>query len=75
MLVLLAVLCSMTIIAGIEQYNQPLGPGTAAPQDPFWMQTIKHQGIAAYNPNPHEYNVFRNVKVNTLLLKRRDKCQ
>ena len=34
------------------------------------MQAIKHQGIAAYNPNPHEYKVFRNVKVNKHLLKR-----
>ena len=68
MLVLLAILCSMTIVAGIEPCDQPLGPGTAAPQDPFWMQTIKHQGIAAYNPKPHEYNVFRNVKVGSLKL-------
>jgi glucan 1,3-beta-glucosidase len=40
----------------------PLGPGTAAPGDPFWLQTIKHQGTAAYNPNPGTYQVFRNVK-------------
>jgi hypothetical protein len=25
------------------------------------MQTIKHQGIAAFNPNPTTYQVFRNV--------------
>ncbi|KAJ7915476.1 exo-beta-1,3-glucanase [Mycena leptocephala] len=26
------------------------------------MQSIKHQGIAAFNPNPTTYQVFRNVK-------------
>ncbi|KAJ7872688.1 exo-beta-1,3-glucanase [Mycena leptocephala] len=39
----------------------PIGGGTAAPDAPFWMQTIKHQGIAAFNPNPTTYQVFRNV--------------
>ncbi|KAJ7702296.1 pectate lyase superfamily protein-domain-containing protein [Mycena rosella] len=39
----------------------PLGAGTAAAADPFWMQSIKHQGIAAFNPNPSTYQVFRNV--------------
>ncbi|THV07925.1 exo-beta-1,3-glucanase [Dendrothele bispora CBS 962.96] len=42
--------------------SAPLGPGTAAPSDPFWMQNIKHQGIAAFNSNPSGYQVFRNVK-------------
>ncbi|KAJ6547049.1 exo-beta-1,3-glucanase [Mycena capillaripes] len=40
----------------------PLGAGTAAPGDPFWMQSIKHQGIAAFNSDPTTYQVFRNVK-------------
>ena len=40
----------------------PLGAGTAAANDPFWLQNIKHQGIAAFNPNPSGYQVFRNVK-------------
>ncbi|KAJ7461037.1 exo-beta-1,3-glucanase [Mycena galericulata] len=40
----------------------PLGAGTAAATDPFWMQNIAHQGIAAFNPNPSTYQVFRNVK-------------
>jgi hypothetical protein len=26
------------------------------------MQNIKHQGIAAFNPNSTTYQVFRNVK-------------
>ncbi|KAJ7178281.1 exo-beta-1,3-glucanase [Mycena filopes] len=42
--------------------SAPLGAGTAAPGDPFWMQSIKHQGIAAFNANPSGYQVFRNVK-------------
>ncbi|KAJ7030627.1 exo-beta-1,3-glucanase, partial [Mycena alexandri] len=39
----------------------PLGSGIAAPAAPFWMQNIKHQGIAAFNPNSTTYQVFRNV--------------
>ncbi|KAF9567581.1 exo-beta-1,3-glucanase [Agrocybe pediades] len=42
--------------------SAPLGAGTAAASDPFWMQSIKHQGISAFNPNPSGYQVFRNVK-------------
>ncbi|KAJ3560072.1 hypothetical protein NP233_g11075 [Leucocoprinus birnbaumii] len=42
--------------------SAPLGQGTAAPSDPFWLERIKHQGTAAFNPNPSGYQVFRNVK-------------
>ena len=28
---------------------------------PYWLETIKHQGVAAFNPNAG-YQVFRNVK-------------
>jgi glucan 1,3-beta-glucosidase len=35
--------------------------GTAAPGAPYWLQNIKHQGIAPYNGNT-SYPVFRNVK-------------
>ncbi|CDO72902.1 Glycoside Hydrolase Family 55 protein [Trametes cinnabarina] len=42
--------------------SSPLGAGTAAPNDPYWLQNIKHQGIAAFNSNPSSYQVFRNVK-------------
>src|SRR6201996_4764953 len=28
----------------------------------YWLADIKHQGIAAFNPNPDTYEVFRNVK-------------
>jgi glucan 1,3-beta-glucosidase len=40
----------------------PLGPGTAAPNDPYWLQNVKHQGLSAFNDNPSAYQVFRNVK-------------
>lgn len=39
----------------------PLRP-TAKPDAPHWMQTIKRQGISAYNDNPSKYKVFRTVK-------------
>ncbi|KAG2137936.1 glycoside hydrolase family 55 protein [Suillus clintonianus] len=42
--------------------SAPLGGGTAAPSDPYWLQTIKHQGTSAFNSNPSSYQVFRNVK-------------
>ncbi|KAF2220187.1 pectate lyase superfamily protein-domain-containing protein [Elsinoe ampelina] len=28
----------------------------------YWLADIKKQGIAAFNPNPAQYQVFRNVK-------------
>lgn len=34
----------------------------AAACAPYWMETINHQGIAAFNSNPTGYKVFRNVK-------------
>ncbi|KAI0724043.1 exo-beta-1,3-glucanase [Cerioporus squamosus] len=36
--------------------------GTAAAGDPYWLESIKHQGIAAFNSAPSSYKVFRNVK-------------
>ncbi len=36
--------------------------GTAAAGAPYWLQSIKHQGIAAFNAEPASYQVFRNVK-------------
>lgn len=42
--------------------TSPLGGGTAAASDPYWLQSIKHQGISAFNSNPSSYQVFRNVK-------------
>ncbi|PPQ78469.1 hypothetical protein CVT25_011864 [Psilocybe cyanescens] len=42
--------------------STPLGAGTSGSNDPFWMQSIKHQGKSAFNSNPNGYTVFRNVK-------------
>ncbi|KAJ7702338.1 exo-beta-1,3-glucanase [Mycena rosella] len=54
---------SATLVSSLgTSCSAPLGGGTAAPTDPFWMQSIKHQGIAAFNSNPTTYQVFRNVK-------------
>ncbi|KAF9044166.1 glucan 1,3-beta-glucosidase [Panaeolus papilionaceus] len=43
-------------------HGQGLGKGTAPPDAPFWLERIKHQGISPFNPNPKDYQVFRNVK-------------
>ncbi|KAJ7470266.1 exo-beta-1,3-glucanase [Mycena latifolia] len=60
---IVAVISSATLANSLgTTCTTPLGAGTAAAADPFWMQTIKHQGIAAFNPNPSTYQVFRNVK-------------
>jgi len=40
-------------------YTQPPSPsGTCN----YWLDDIKHQGIAAFNPDPETYQVFRNVQ-------------
>ncbi|KAF8063611.1 exo-beta-1,3-glucanase [Lyophyllum atratum] len=52
-----------SLVSGLgTSCSAPLGAGTAAPGDPFWMQSIRHQGISAYHSNPAGYQVFRNVK-------------
>ncbi|GAB7360253.1 hypothetical protein MBLNU230_g8013t1 [Neophaeotheca triangularis] len=28
----------------------------------YWLENVKHQGVAAFNSNPSTYQVFRNVK-------------
>lgn len=38
--------------------------GHSASVEPFWLESIKHQGKAAYNRDP-TYQVFRNVKACT----------
>ncbi|KAJ7290151.1 exo-beta-1,3-glucanase [Mycena rebaudengoi] len=58
-----ALLGSAGLVASLgTTCSTPLGAGTSAPGDPFWMQNIRHQGIAAFNGNPSSYQVFRNVK-------------
>lgn len=49
----------------------PLGnQGHAKPNDPFWLEAIKHQGTSPFNPDPANYRVFRNVKVRLSLFPR-----
>ncbi|KAG9044876.1 hypothetical protein FS837_007373 [Tulasnella sp. UAMH 9824] len=62
-LLVLVVTAASVVEAGpaASQCTTPLKP-TANPNDPHWMQTIKRQGISAYNPNPSTYKVYRNVK-------------
>jgi hypothetical protein len=45
-----------------SQCNGPLGNGTAAAHHPYWLQSMPHNGKAAFNPSPSNYTVFRNVK-------------
>jgi len=60
---IVAVISSATLANSLgTSCSTPLGAGTAAATDPFWLQNIKHQGIAAFNPSPSSYQVFRNVK-------------
>ncbi|KAF8495372.1 exo-beta-1,3-glucanase [Gautieria morchelliformis] len=40
----------------------PLGPGNASPEEPYWLETIEHRGLSAFNENSNTYPVFRNVK-------------
>ncbi|KAJ7684640.1 exo-beta-1,3-glucanase [Mycena polygramma] len=58
-----AALSSVPLVASLgSSCTTALGAGTAAAGDPFWMESIKHQGIAAFNADPSSYQVFRNVK-------------
>lgn len=62
-LILSYFLTSITMVSGLgSSCSSPLGSGTAAAGDPFWLESIKHQGISAFNSAPSSYQVFRNVK-------------
>jgi hypothetical protein len=37
-------------------------PDNPPPTLPYWFEHIKHQGVAAFNSKPNEYQVYRNVK-------------
>lgn len=43
------------LITAPAMQSQPL-EGT-----PFWLDAVKHNGRATYNPSPSDYKVFRNV--------------
>jgi hypothetical protein len=62
----IAVLSTITFVFGAPTTcTRELGSGIAGKDDAFWMENIKHQGISAFNPDPSNYQVFRNVKVST----------
>jgi glucan 1,3-beta-glucosidase len=43
-----------------EKQQTPVSQLTAADAS-YWLADIKHQGLAAFNPDPSNYTVFRNV--------------
>jgi len=53
----------LTYVAALgSTCSAPPDRGNAHPGEPYWLEKIKHQGTAAYNPDPAGYKVFRNVK-------------
>jgi glucan 1,3-beta-glucosidase len=54
---------SQTVAAAVWHSSNLAAAAAAAVDDPaYWLADIAHQGIAAFNPNPSSYKVFRNVK-------------
>ena len=50
-----------------HNHPHPTYPSHPHPPPPknkceYWLEDIKHQGVAAFNSNPNSYQVFRNVK-------------
>lgn len=43
-------------------HNVSISTGDLTSHESFWLEKIKHQGISAFNAEPHVYQVFRNVK-------------
>ncbi|KIJ06377.1 glycoside hydrolase family 55 protein [Paxillus involutus ATCC 200175] len=62
LLFLSMVLHTSQIASGLgSSCSAPLGSGSASPTDPYWLETIQHQGTSVFNSNS-SYEVFRNVK-------------
>ena len=49
---------------GTSTHSTPISTGTPESGScaPYWLEGIKHQGVASFNPNPKSYTIFRNVK-------------
>ncbi|KAF8310396.1 beta-1,3-glucanase [Clavulina sp. PMI_390] len=60
-LVAVATLAISQVAALGTSCSAALSPSAAA-SDPYWLQTITHQGTSAYNSAPASYPVYRNVK-------------
>lgn len=40
----------------------PTSSGVSGSCASYWLENVKHQGVASFNPNPGNYTIFRNVK-------------
>ncbi|KAJ7760810.1 exo-beta-1,3-glucanase [Mycena olivaceomarginata] len=54
----LLALCSRAAAQGSSCSGSTLGSGSAGSGDAYWMQTITHNGVSAFNPG---YTVYRDV--------------
>lgn len=57
-----AAVAAATEAANSANYHSASIDAVAAADASYWLASIAHQGIAAFNPNPSGYKVFRNVK-------------
>lgn len=49
-------------VAATLNLETPIVHAAAASDASYWLADITHRGIAAFNSNPSNYTVFRNVK-------------
>lgn len=50
-----------SVAADLNSTVQRSVPAEAVVDASYWLESIAHQGVAAFNPDP-SYSVFRNVK-------------
>ena len=55
------VAAAVPAMAAAAQCSSPIGPGTAGPNDPFWMQTIKHP-VGFLELNELSLSVFYSIQ-------------
>ncbi|KAI0029202.1 exo-beta-1-3-glucanase [Vararia minispora EC-137] len=60
LIVTIIFVCVACVSALGTSCTAPLGSGSAATSDPYWLQNIVHQGTSPFGPSG--YQVFRNVK-------------
>lgn len=48
--------------SSVSASGSPTPNANSSCSSPYWLENIKHQGIAAFNSDPSTYQVFRNVK-------------
>ncbi|KAG6828948.1 hypothetical protein H0H87_000221, partial [Tephrocybe sp. NHM501043] len=59
--ILLLIISLVSYIPCSTAVRDDIAVGTALADEPFWLESIKHQGFPAHNSDPN-YQVFRNVK-------------